>query len=115
MSASPLSAIRFKIIFSISWLVVFLDSSLLVKWFGWPWKAAMIDSFISTVSLLFAALLMMNTLRYYTPRRERYFNLFIWCMFLTAIWVILTRWLIRLSLKNVGRYGEFINDSIVIR
>jgi len=115
MSASPLSVTRFKIIFSISWLVVFLDSTLLVKWFAWPWKAAMVDGFISTVCLLLAALLIMNTLRYYTPRRERYFNLLIWCMCLTAIWVIITRWLIRLSLRNVGGYGEFVNDSIVIR
>jgi two-component system, LytTR family, sensor kinase len=115
MSTSPLSVTRFKIIFGISWLVVLFDTALLVKWFGWSWRVAFVDSFISTLILLLAALLLMNTLRYYTPRRERYLNLLIWCIFLTGIWLVLSRWLIKLMLRNFDGYEQFINDSIVIR
>jgi hypothetical protein len=115
MVKSPLSVPRFRIIFSISWLVVMTDIAFLLNWYGWPWNVAIIDSSISTIILLLACLLMMNTLRFYTPGRERYFNILIWCLFLTGVWLLISRWLLKLSLGHYENYSPFLSHSLIIR
>ena len=46
----------------------------------------MFDSLISNGILFLFCLLIMNTLRYYLPRREQIINIFVWCIFFTIIW-----------------------------
>jgi len=116
MAKSPLSVTRFRVIFSISWLVVMIDMVPMIQmWYGWPWKIAIFDSVISTILLLLAALLMMNTLRFYTPGRERYSNILIWCIFITGIWLLLSRLLLILALGNNDGYNSFLDHSLIIR
>jgi two-component system, LytTR family, sensor kinase len=115
MTNSPLSVTRFRIIFSFSWLAVFIDMGYLLMWYGWSWEVAFIDSLISTIILLLACLLMMNTLRFYTPGRQRYFNILIWCIFLTGIWLVLSRWLLQLFLGHHEGYAPFLDHSLIIR
>src|ERR1051326_9127741 len=57
----------------------------------------------------------MNTLRYHTPRQKNYLNLFIWCVFLAAIWLALSRWLLILSLGNIEGYKVFLGNSLITR
>lgn len=92
-----------------------LDIALLLKWFGLSWKTAIIDSLISNSLLVLACLLLMNTLRYYVPRRERYFNILVWCIFLTGTWILSSRWLLLLSFLNLEGYAEFMRYSLPIR
>jgi two-component system LytT family sensor kinase len=115
MASSPLSQTRFRIIFSISWIIALADFSLVLKWFGQPWQVDIIDSSISTVSLLLFSLLIMNTLRFYTPRRERYINIFTWCLFLMGIWLAFTHWLLLLTTGNFEGYRQFLKNSMPVR
>ena len=57
----------------------------------------------------------MNTLRFYTPRKERYLNIMIWCLVLTGAWLVLSRWLLVLSLGNYEGYTAFVDRSLIIR
>lgn len=115
MASSPFSFLRFRIIFSIAWIVVIADQILLLKWFGLSWKVAIVDGLISNALLLGACLLIMNTLRFYIPRRERYVNILAWCIFLTAAWLALAHWLLHVSLGHVEGYGSFHSSSIPVR
>src|SRR5687767_11865454 len=115
MATSPFSVTRFRIIFGISWLIVIADLALLLKWFGMSWWVSLIDSLVSNVFLILACLLVMNTLRYYTPRRERYMNILVWCIVLTAVWLLLSRWLLLLVLGNAEGYAEFMQFSLPVR
>ena len=115
MASSPLSQTRFRIIFSISWVITLADFSLVLKWFGQPWQVDIIDSSISTISLLLFSLLIMNTLRFYTPRRERYINIFTWCLFLMGIWLAFSHWLLLLAAGNFDGYREFLKNSMPVR
>jgi len=115
MAHSPLSITKFKIIFSISWLVSIINFIFLLKLYGLSWGTASIDSVISNIILLLACLLLMNTLRYYTPRSGRYLNILIWCIFLTYAWVLLDQWILSLSLGNIEGYKEFLKNSLPIR
>jgi two-component system LytT family sensor kinase len=115
MSTSPFSVVRFRFIFSASWLVIIVNFIFLLRLYNLSWNEAIIDSLISNSLLLLACLLVMNTLRYYTPRRERYFHILIWCIFLTIIWSILSRILLSLALDHFDGYAVFLKNSLPIR
>lgn len=115
MATSPFSVIRFRIIFGISWLIVIADFVLLLKWFGLSWREAIIDSLVSNTILILACLLVMNTLRFYTPRRERYLNILVWCIVLTGIWLLKSRWILLLILGDMEGYTAFMKYSVPVR
>jgi hypothetical protein len=115
MSTSPLSVRRFQVVFAICWLVLIADHAMVVSWLALPWKEAIIDSLLSNGILFFFCLLILNTLRYYLPRREQLINIFAWCIFFTVIWLLLTKWLLGLSLGYYPNYDDMLRRSIPIR
>lgn len=115
MTNSPLSVIKFRIIFVICWLVMVADNIMVLQFFGLPWQAAIIDSVISNTLLLFACLLVMNTLRYYLPRGTQYINIFSICLFLTIVWLLLIKLLLKLSLGHFPGYNDLLHHSLSIR
>ncbi len=115
MSNSPLSILRFKVIFIICWLVIITDQAIALNFFGLPWQAAIIDSLICNALLLLACLLIMHTLRYYLPRGQQYINIFSICIFLSILWLFLSKWLLKLSLGHYPGYTDMLHQSLSIR
>ena len=115
MTASPFSARRFLIIFSIGWIVLMADHALVLNWFGLTWKAGFLDSLISNV--IFIAELPGDD--EYTPvlcsKGQQYVNILAMCIVLTVIWLFLVQWLLGLTLGNQEHYTEFLHNSIIIR
>ncbi len=115
MAKSLFSNRRFNIIFGIFWVVMAGDYIIVMHWFGLPWDAAIIDSLISNSILFLACLLVMNILRYYLPKGEQYINIFSICLLLSIIWLVLTKWLLKLSLGHHAGYPDMLNHSLPIR
>ena len=115
MANTPLSILRFRIIFIICWLVMVADNVMVLHFFNLPWQAAIIDSAISNTLLLLACLLVMNTLRYYLPKGQQYINIFSICLFLTIVWLLLTKWLLKISLSRYEGYDALLQHSLSIR
>ena len=115
MSNSPLSITKFRIIFIIFWLLMMVDNTMVLNYFGLPINAAIIDSSISNTLLLLICLLVMNTLRYYLPRGNQYINIFALCLFLTIVWLILSKWVLGFTLGNYEGYKNLLNHSLSIR
>ena len=115
MSSSPLSISRFRFIFIICWLVMMGDQVMVLHFFGITWEAAIIDSAIGNTLLLLACLLVMNTLRYYLPRGNQYINIFSICLFLTIIWLLLSKWLLGTFLGHYEGYKQLLHLSLSIR
>ncbi len=115
MSASPLSTTRSRLIFAASWLASIVNFIFLLRSYGQNWTVAVVDSLISNALLLIDCLLIMNVLRYYTPRRGRYINILIWCIILMYIWSLVSDWLLSVSLQHVPGYQQFLDNSIPIR
>lgn len=116
MASSPLSVRRFTIIFIICWIVLMADHTAALHWFGLPWHAAFIDSLISNALLFLCCLLVMMTLRYYLPRGEQYINIFFLVLLLTVIWLIASKWLLRVTVGNiVTDYTQMLFHSMPIR
>src|SRR5687768_17049244 len=115
MPASPFSARRFLITFSIAWLVLMAEHVILLNWYDLQLKVAIVDSVISNIPLLGVCLLVMNTIRYYLPGREQYMNILVMCIVLTILWLLLSKWLLGLSLNSFEGYEEFLHRSLIIR
>lgn len=115
MANSLLSIAKFRIIFILFWAVMVADNIMVLNFFGLPWRAAIIDSAISNSLLLLACLLVMNTLRYYLPRGKQYINIFSICLFLTIIWLLLTKLFLRLALNHYPGYSDLLHHSLSIR
>ena len=115
MVKSPLSILKFRIIFIILWLMMVADNIMVLNFFGLAWKEAIIDSAISNTLLLLACLLVMNTLRYYLPRGSQYINIFSICVFLSIVWLLLIKLLLRLSLGYYPGYNDLLHHSLSIR
>lgn len=115
MARSPLSIIKFKVIFILCWAVLFADNIMVLHYFGLPWEAAIIDSAICNTLLLLICLLVMNTLRYYLPRGQQYINIFSICLFLTIVWLLLVKWLLKVSLAHYPGYTDILHHSLSIR
>lgn len=115
MHKSPLSIPRFRYIFALCWFFIMADHALLLHWFGQHWKVAIIDSLVSNFHLVLAGLVVINALRYYTPRKERYIHLLGWDIFLTAISLLLTTWALKNFLRQETEYIAFLQHSMIIR
>lgn len=115
MANSPLSILKFKVIFIVCWAVMAVDNIMVLRYFGMPWEVSAIDSAICNTLLLLICLLVMNTLRYYLPKGQQYIHIFSICLFLTIAWLILTKWLLKVSLGHHPGYKDLLHHSLSIR
>jgi len=116
MIASPLSILRFRIVFSATWWLIFImDVSFLQNMFGVSFRIALVDGIVTNVLLMLFCLLIINTLRFYLPRSSRYLNILAWCLLLTGLWLALQRWLLLLFFGSNEEYASFLGKSLVIR
>jgi sensor histidine kinase YesM len=115
MPASPFSARRFLITFSIAWIVLMADHAILLYWYDFPLGVSIVDSLVTNIPLLGVCLLVLNTVRYYLPGREQYMNVLIMCIVLTILWIVFTKWLLTLAMHDIPGYEDFLHRSVIIR
>jgi two-component system LytT family sensor kinase len=115
MATSPLSVTRFRVIFSISWLLIIADHIFLLRWFGLSWKVAIIDSLVNDTLLILTCLLIITMLRFYLPQKEKYFHLVTWCVLLTVIAILLTKVILKNIFASDEEYIIFFKRSLWIR
>ena len=115
MPVSPFRVRKFLIVFSIAWLILMADHALLLYWFDLPLEVAIIDSLISNISLLLTCLLVMNNIRYYVPAINQYLNVLAMCIVFTILWMLLSKWLLAVSLDDYPDYLSFLKRSLFIR
>lgn len=115
MAGSPLSVTRFRVIFSVCWLIIVADHIFLLRWFGLSWNIAMADSAVNDGLMIMTCLLVIMMLRYYLPQKEKYFHLVTWCIFFTVIVIVLTKVILKNIFINDVEYKTFFDRSIWIR
>jgi two-component system, LytTR family, sensor kinase len=115
MGSSPLHENKFKAGFVFTWLLMFVDQSVVLHWYGLPWRQALMDSGISNATLLLASLLVITILRYYLPKYEQHVNIFAVCLLLTILWCIALRWGLLVINDGYDVYVEILKKSMPIR
>jgi len=115
MNASNNSIGRFKYIYTGWWLIwagihfyVLYDLDIEVR-------TAIIDSLVSNGLLAGIGLLIINNMRYYLPRQERYGYLVALSLGLSITWVLLDRLFLWLLFRQVPGYADFLSHSTAVR
>lgn len=86
----------------------------LIHSFGFDWYVSATDGIISAASLAAACWLIDNTLRFYQPSKNSYFNLLIWCGLLAGLCLAISRFALP-QLNGDKEYFGFITKSLVLR
>lgn len=114
MSESPFTVDKIKWIFAACYIITTALHIYLFHGYFHDWEIAFIDGVVSNALLASACILISNNLRYYRPQKDGFANLAVWCLFLTGIWIFISRWLLN-SLIPSTEYGSFFENSIPIR
>src|SRR5512138_1038268 len=115
MASSPLSVTRFRIIFSICWLIITLDHVLLLRWFGLSWTEAIVNAAVNDGLLVLACILVIMILHYYLPQREKYFHLVSWCLLISVIVVLLAKVILKNAFISHVEYQLFFRQALWVR
>lgn len=114
MATSPLSVLRFRWLFFSGWLIWATLQVFALRGFALSWTVAVADSVISNGLLLGASLLLINTLRFYVPQKDRYVMLLAWVVVLSVCWLFLSEAALSLLFKDPG-YRLLLQQSLFIR
>lgn len=82
---------------------------------GFDAKLALTDSAISTILLSGSCLLVLNNMRYYLPRREKYWYIVVVSAVLSLLGVAIVRGVSYLIFREQGHYNAFLKQSTTIR
>ena len=91
MSYSILSDKRLRIFFGVWWLVCLILDYLLLKDINADDKHAMIDALISISLLAACCFFISNNMRYYLPRKEKYWYILITSLAISGFWILLQK------------------------
>ncbi len=115
MAKSPLSFGISRIVFAAWWLV----------WFGIQWSVlsemgissveAITDSAVSNILLGGCCLVIINNMRYYLPRQEKYWYVFTVSLILSFLWLIILRSVLFFIFKSDSHYTVLLKQSSTIR
>jgi sensor histidine kinase YesM len=115
LSAGLLQTLRFRVAFAAWWFIWTLLHSLVLHNAGFPWSVALLDSIISNVLLALTSMLVTLTLQYYLPEQNRYSYLVGLCASLSFLWLVISRSLLLLFLKEGSEYDSFFSQSLLLR
>ncbi len=83
--------------------------------FGIATSRAIADAIISNVLLHAVCLLVINNMRYYLPKKEKYWYTLIISIALSSLWLLLMRVSLWALFKNDEAYMQFLSQSAFIR
>jgi two-component system, LytTR family, sensor kinase len=102
-------------LFAAWWLTwFFIQWSVLIN-FGVTQSEAVADSFLSNILLGGCCLIIINNMRYYLPKKEKYWYVFTVSFVLSFVWLVLIRSLLYLIFKNDEHYTGILQRSSTIR
>jgi two-component system LytT family sensor kinase len=94
--------------------VFIIVQTLVLLWFNLSLLHAVIDSVTSNLLLAIIAYYLGNILRYYRPRKVRFFYVFIWDLGISATWLLIINWLLPFLIKDTT-YTAFLYKSLPVR
>ena len=97
------------------WLVWIFVQAIMLQQFGIANKIAFIDAVISMLLLAAFCLLIINNMRFYLPKKEKYWYVFAVGFVLGGLWLILVRIFLTTLFKNDIAYFNLLQNSSAIR
>ena len=112
---SILSDKHLRIFFAAWWLLCLAIQFLVLKQLNIDDRHAATDSFVSIILLAGGSFFISNNLKYYLPRKEKYWYILIISITVGFFWFLMQRGVLWMLLKTDDPYNEFISDTGLIR
>jgi two-component system LytT family sensor kinase len=115
LARSPLSVSKFRYAFAGWWVVWGGLHAVLIMKFGFIPNIAILDSLVTNVQLLGDCWLVSNILKYYSPRKDQYWYIFILSLGLSSLTLLNTKWILGAVLSDRPDYLAFLSASWPVR
>jgi two-component system LytT family sensor kinase len=115
VQSSLSSDTKFKIAFGAWWFTWAELHFIVLNNFGVPFPEAIADSFISNILLAASCLLISMNMKYYLPRKERFWYILVISFALSLVWLLVTHMILMFSFKSDEEYINILNHSSVLR
>lgn len=115
MQSTLTSSTGFKIAFAVWWFTWAELHFIALSNFGASPLEAITDSIISTVLLAACGLLISMNMKYYLPRKERFWYIMIVSLALSLVWFLVTHLSLKFIFNSDEKYISMMNHSSVLR
>lgn len=97
------------------WLICLIIQTIIIYQYDCSFVQSFTDAFISNALLCACCLQLVNNMRYYLPRREKYWYVFIISAGLGGLCLLLSRWMLSGIFRADTVYVTFLKASVSIR
>jgi sensor histidine kinase YesM len=104
-----------SIVFSIWWFIWTPFHISLLQNFGIETMQAIVDGFVSNALLSAFCGFVINNMRYYLPKKEKYVYVFIMSFALSAVWLLSVKFILKTFYKGDEAYLQFLGNTSVLR
>jgi sensor histidine kinase YesM len=102
-------------LFAACWCVwILLYSAMLIQ-FGVAAATAFTDALVGNILLAALCLFIISNMRYYLPKKEKYWYVLFMSFALSAVWLAFSRLILKIIFKNDEPYLFFLKQSLVLR
>ena len=115
MAQTPLSQKKFVSIFIGSWLVWAGVHTYIIYSLGVDWRLALADSTITNFLLCCACILLSNNLQFYLPKKDRYWYILTFSMFIALVVWLIIKYSLRFLAPGDVLYHNIVEQSYTIR
>jgi two-component system, LytTR family, sensor kinase len=115
MANSILSDKRLRFFFTVWWLVWMFIQYIILKEIHIDDKHAVTDSLVSNILLAAICFFIRNNMKYYLPRREKYWYILITSLTLSGVWLLFQEGAMWVILSEGDSYQDTIHSSWSIR
>ncbi len=112
---SFLSDIKFRIVFGAWWFSWAEIHAIVLHRYGLMFSTAFIDSVASNTLLAASCLLIGMNMKYYLPKKERFWYILIVSASLSTVWLFISKMFLLGIIKNNPAYAQMLQQSLLIR
>ena len=112
---SFLSDIKFRIAFGAWWFSWAELQAIVLHRYGLLFTTAFTDSIVSNALLAAGCLLIGMNMKYYLPKKERFWYILIISASLSIAWLFISKFLLLMIIKNDAAYALMLQQSLLIR
>jgi len=115
VASSPLGTLKNKTIFAAAWLAWSVMQIKILQDWGFTTKIAALDSLVSNGLLATMTLIIVNSLRYYRPKKGKYIYIIIICGVKAGLWSVMVKYIMLNIFPGETEYLQFLDKFMPIR
>lgn len=112
---SFVSDIKFRIAFGAWWFTWAEVQAIVLHRYGLLFTTAATDSVVSTLLLAACCMLIGMNMKYYLPKKERFWYILVISSSLSLVWLFTSKFLLLVFIKNNEVYAQMLQQSLLIR